>query len=48
MNCGLPISGINLAYTDTGTVGTQDCDIAITLAIRPLPSHAIARYCASG
>jgi hypothetical protein len=30
-NCGLPVSGINQAYSATGTVGTQDCDITISL-----------------
>ncbi len=41
MNCGLPISGINLAYSDTGTVGTQDCDVSITLRNQASP---VARY----
>jgi len=31
LNCGLPVSGINQAYSDTGTVGSQDCDITISL-----------------
>ena len=30
-NCGLPVSGINQAYSANGTVGTQDCDITISL-----------------
>ena len=30
-NCGLPFSGINQAYSDSGTVGTQDCDVTISL-----------------
>jgi multidrug efflux pump subunit AcrB len=30
-NCGLPVSGINEAYSSTGTIGPQDCDIAISL-----------------
>jgi multidrug efflux pump subunit AcrB len=30
-NCGLPSSGINLAYSATGTIGPQDCDITISL-----------------
>ncbi len=30
-NCGLPFSGIDQAYSDTGTVGTQDCDLTISL-----------------
>jgi len=31
LNCGLPNSGINQAYSNTGTVGAQDCDITISL-----------------
>ena len=31
VNCGLPVSGINRAYSNTGTVGSQDCDITISL-----------------
>ncbi|MPQ67530.1 MULTISPECIES: efflux RND transporter permease subunit [unclassified Pseudomonas] len=30
-NIGLPISGINTAYNNTGTVGSQDSDIQISL-----------------
>ncbi|MBB5373866.1 efflux RND transporter permease subunit [Acidocella aromatica] len=30
-NCGLPVSGINEAYSSTGTIGPQDCDIDISL-----------------
>jgi multidrug efflux pump subunit AcrB len=30
-NIGLPISGINLAYNNTGTIGSQDGDIQIAL-----------------
>jgi multidrug efflux pump subunit AcrB len=30
-NCGLPSSGINEAYSATGTIGPQDCDITISL-----------------
>jgi multidrug efflux pump subunit AcrB len=30
-NCGLPVSGINQSYSSSGTVGTQDCDITISL-----------------
>src|ERR1700722_11346716 len=31
VNCGLPVMGINQAYTNTGTTGSQDCDITISL-----------------
>jgi multidrug efflux pump subunit AcrB len=41
MNCGLPISGINQAYSDNGTVGSQDCDITISLDSQTSP---VARY----
>ena len=30
-NIGLPVSGINTAYNNTGTVGSQDADIEISL-----------------
>ena len=30
-NVGMPISGINLAYNNTGTIGSQDGDIQISL-----------------
>ncbi len=30
-NCGQPTSGINQAYSSTGTIGTQDCDLGILL-----------------
>jgi multidrug efflux pump subunit AcrB len=30
-NCGLPVSGLNQAYSASTTIGPQDCDITITL-----------------
>ncbi len=30
-NCGLPVSGTNQAYSSTGTIGPQDCDVTISL-----------------
>jgi multidrug efflux pump subunit AcrB len=30
-NCGLPTSGINQAYSASGTIGPQDCDLTISL-----------------
>ena len=30
-NIGLPVSGINLSYSNTGTIGSADADILITL-----------------
>ena len=41
VNCGLPVSGINQAYSNTGTVGSQDCDITISLDNQASP---VARY----
>ena len=34
-NIGLPVSGINLAYSNSGSIGPQDGDILITLARGP-------------
>ena len=31
LNCGLPTSGINQAYSTSGTIGSQDCDLSISL-----------------
>ncbi len=36
-NCGLPVSGINQAYSATGTIGPQDCDITISLSNQVSP-----------
>jgi multidrug efflux pump subunit AcrB len=36
-NIGLPISGINMAYANSGTIGPEDADILISLA----PDHAV-------
>jgi multidrug efflux pump subunit AcrB len=40
-NCGLPVSGINEAYSSTGTIGPQDCDITVSL---DNPASPVARY----
>jgi multidrug efflux pump subunit AcrB len=40
-NIGLPVSGINLSYSNTGTIGTSDADILITLNE---DHHATADY----
>ena len=31
LNCGLPATGINQAYSTSGTIGSQDCDISVSL-----------------
>ncbi len=41
VNCGLPTSGINLTYTATGTVGSQDCDLTVSLDDQASP---VAQY----
>jgi multidrug efflux pump subunit AcrB len=40
-NIGLPYSGINTSYNNTGTVGTSDADILVTFAVN---NHKTAKY----
>ena len=40
-NVGLPVSGINLSYSNSGTVGPSDADILISLQKK---HHAVAWY----
>jgi multidrug efflux pump subunit AcrB len=40
-NIGLPYSGINTSYNNTGTVGTSDADILVTFAVN---HHKTAKY----
>jgi len=37
VNCGLPSSGINEAYSASGTIGPQDCDLTISLKDQASP-----------
>ena len=47
-NIGMPISGINMTYNNTGTIGPQDGDIQITLSEGHAPTAELrARRCAS-
>jgi multidrug efflux pump subunit AcrB len=39
-NCGLPSSGINEAYSASGTIGPQDCDVTISLRDQASPVDA--------
>jgi multidrug efflux pump subunit AcrB len=48
LNCGLPNSGINLAYTSTGTVGAQDCDVTISLDNQASPVDSYRRILRAG
>lgn len=36
-NCGLPSSGINEAYSASGSIGPQDCDVTISLVDQSSP-----------
>jgi len=40
-NIGLPYSGINTSYSNTGTVGTSDADILVNFAVN---NHNTAKY----
>jgi multidrug efflux pump subunit AcrB len=40
-NIGLPYSGINTSYMNTGTVGTSDADILVTFGVN---NHRTAKY----
>jgi multidrug efflux pump subunit AcrB len=42
-NIGLPVSGINLAYNNTGTIGSQDGDIQIALSADHRPTADYVR-----
>ena len=47
-NIGLPVSGINLTYNNTGVIGPQDGDIQITLKEGHQPTGGLRRRrCAS-
>ena len=37
-NIGIPYSGLNLSYSNSGVVGTADADITVSLD-RKAPSH---------
>lgn len=38
-NVGMPVSGINMAYNNTGTIGPQDGDIQIKLTAEHRPTE---------
>lgn len=42
-NIGMPVSGINMAYNNTGTIGMQDGDIQISLREGHRPTEDYAR-----
>jgi multidrug efflux pump subunit AcrB len=41
LNCGLPATGINQAYGTSGTIGSQDCDLTVSLDNQASP---VAQY----
>ena len=40
-NIGLPVSGINLSYSNSGTIGNADADILVSLKDGPSPDRAV-------
>jgi hypothetical protein len=44
-NIGLPVSGNNLAYSNTGGIGPQDGDILVTLTEDHEPTDHYVRSC---
>jgi multidrug efflux pump subunit AcrB len=48
LNCGLPQTGINQAYSTTGTIGSQDCDISVSLDNQASPVAAYQRILRAG
>jgi multidrug efflux pump subunit AcrB len=42
-NIGLPISGINVAYSNTGTIGPSDADITVSLRENHSPTAAYVK-----
>ncbi len=47
-NIGFPVSGINVTYNNTGTIGSQDGDIQIKLAEGHQPTDDYVRAAARG
>ena len=48
LNCGLPQTGINQAYSTSGTIGSQDCDISISLDNQASPVADYQRILRAG
>jgi multidrug efflux pump subunit AcrB len=46
-NIGMPISGINMTYNNTGVIGPQDGDIQIKLKVGHRPTNEYFRPCAN-
>ena len=43
-NIDLPVSGINIAYSNTGTIGPQDADILLTLKGNHPSTHDLVKH----
>jgi multidrug efflux pump subunit AcrB len=48
LNCGLPSTGINQAYSTSGTVGSQDCDLSVSLDNQASPVASYQRTLRAG
>jgi multidrug efflux pump subunit AcrB len=48
LNCGLPVSGINQAYSTTGTIGSQDCDLSVSLDSQASPVASYRKILRAG
>lgn len=46
-NIGLPVSGINMTYSNTGTIGPQDGDIQVALVKATGPPRTTSPHCAN-
>ncbi len=42
-NIGLPVSGINMAYNNSGTIGVEDADVLVTLTADHRPTDLYVR-----
>jgi multidrug efflux pump subunit AcrB len=48
LNCGLPSTGINQAYSNSGTIGSQDCDLSASLDNQASPVAFYQRILRAG
>jgi multidrug efflux pump subunit AcrB len=48
LNCGLPATGINQAYSTSGTIGSQDCDLSVSLDSQTSPVASYRKILRTG
>ena len=48
LNCGLPVTGINQAYSTSGTTGSQDCDLSVSLDSQTSPVASYRKILRAG